>query len=88
MDLEEENRRKRAKATLSKMESLEFFILPFITPRARHKSLDDFSESQLDRFKKHGYDTKLKQANQLIIFGIIFWIGLAAIIGYLAIKFS
>ncbi len=57
MNLEEENRKKRAKANLSKTESLEFFILPFMTPRARHKDLDDFSESQLDRFKKYGYDT-------------------------------
>lgn len=37
MNLEEKNRRKRAKATLSKMESLEFFILPFMTPRAQRK---------------------------------------------------
>ena len=88
MNLEEENKRKRAKANLSKTESLQFFILPFITPRARHKPTDDFSQSQLERFKKYGYDTKLKQANQLIIYGIIFWIGLAVFIGYLVNKFS
>ncbi|WBL25484.1 hypothetical protein [Zunongwangia sp. HGR-M22] len=87
MNLEEDNRRKRAKENLSKTESLQFFILPFITPRARPKSTDDFSQSQLERFKNYGYDTKLKQANQLIIYGIIFWIGLVLIITYLTTKY-
>ena len=88
MNLEEENKSKRSEANLSNSECLRFFILPFLTPRARYKSTDDFSQSQLERFKKYGYDTKLKQANQLIIYGIIFWIGLAAFIGYLVNKFS
>jgi len=33
-------------------------------------------------------DYRVKQANELIIYGIIFWIGLASIIGYLVNKFS
>jgi len=59
MNLEEENKRKRAKANLSNSECLRFFILPFTTPRARYKSTDDFSESELERFKKYGYGTKV-----------------------------
>jgi len=71
-DIKKENELNRRKASLTHSEWMTFFFLPFFTPR--HKGRDDhFSESELERFKKYGFDNKLIEAEKAKRNGIIFW---------------
>lgn len=63
---------KRKQEPLTLKEWLLFFIFPFFTPRPRYRE-DHFSISEFERFKKYGYETKLKQAKEVKIIGFIFW---------------
>jgi deoxyribodipyrimidine photolyase-like uncharacterized protein len=69
---------------LSREEWFSFFLLPFITPKPHWRS-DHYSQSETDRFKKYGFDKKLKEAEKVQIFGTLFWLFMI-IIG--AIVFS
>ncbi|TXG35616.1 hypothetical protein [Seonamhaeicola maritimus] len=70
--LEKRNREKRKTDPLTAEEWLYFFILPFFTPSSNHRD-DHFSESEIDRFKRYGFEKKLKQAYRVKAYGYLFW---------------
>ena len=72
INLEKRNERKRKSASLTTEEWLTFFFLPFFTPKPKHRD-DHFSQSELDRFKKYGFETKYKQAYKVKFYGFVFW---------------
>ncbi|MGY6649618.1 hypothetical protein [Wenyingzhuangia sp. IMCC45574] len=47
---------------LTNQEWLTFFILPFFTPKHWYRD-DHFSISEMERFKKYGYQRKIQQAS-------------------------
>ncbi|SEB37657.1 hypothetical protein SAMN04489761_0272 [Tenacibaculum sp. MAR_2009_124] len=76
-NLFQRNREKREKEPLTKEEWWSFFILPFFTPTFGHLDEfrdDDFSVSEFERYKEYGFDKKLKQAKELRILGVLFWV--------------
>ncbi|WP_299550450.1 hypothetical protein [Seonamhaeicola sp.] len=81
-DLEQRNQRNRKTEPLTTEEWLTFFFLPFFTPRPNHRE-DHFSESEIERFKKYGFDKKLKQAYRVKTYGYLFWIGTIGILFYI-----
>ncbi|PHR92505.1 MAG: hypothetical protein COA80_14250 [Leeuwenhoekiella sp.] len=69
------NTENRKNESLSFDEQFLFFVIPFFTPRPRWRQ-DHFSGSELERFRKHDFDKKLKQAQMIRFFGVIFWLSL------------
>lgn len=63
---------KRKTDTLTREEWFTFFFFPVFTPKSNRQN-DHFSESELNRFKTHGFEKKLKQADKVKSFGCIFW---------------
>ena len=63
---------KRKNESLTNNEWLTFLFLPFLTPKPRWRD-DHYSESEIERFKTHGFDKKLKQAEKVRSFGYAFW---------------
>jgi hypothetical protein len=80
---EEQNIKKRKSVPLTAIESLIFFFIPFSFFGSINKKNTDFNKSEIKRFKKHGYDLKVKQAKELSIYGKIFYFSLIIIIIYL-----
>ena len=74
---------ERKDKPLTDDEWLTFFFLPFFTPKPRWRE-DHFSESEMERFEKHGFEKKVRQAEKVRAFGILFWI--FAIIGTVLIN--
>lgn len=64
---------KRKQEPLTEEEWLTFFFLPFFTPKWMH-SEDAFSATEMERFQKYGFETKMKQATKIKNYGIIFWL--------------
>lgn len=64
---------KRQSDSLTYDEWLTFFLFSFFSSKKTLWENEDFSESEIERFKKHGYQKKLKQAQQTKLFGLIFW---------------
>ncbi len=82
MTEEEKNVQKRKLMPLSNSESLLFFFLPFrFSGRAKWEN-NDYNTSEIQRFKKYGFDLKLKQAKQLTVYGRLFYLSLTIIIIY------
>ncbi|SNR14155.1 hypothetical protein [Tenacibaculum jejuense] len=75
------NQKQRAETSLTNEEFLTFFILPFFI--AKNKN-DQFSESEMDRFKKHGFNKKIKQATIAKTIGFIFWFFILVIVAVIA----
>ncbi|WP_299334052.1 hypothetical protein [uncultured Psychroserpens sp.] len=67
-----EFQKERKNKPLTREEWLTFFILPFFTPKPTGRN-DHYSESEMERFEKYGFTEKARQANQVKLFGIIFW---------------
>ena len=65
----------RKTQSLTFEEKFLMFVIPFFTPRPRWRQ-DHFSVSELERFRKHGFDKKLKQAQMIRVLGVIFWLSL------------
>ncbi|WP_299715273.1 hypothetical protein [uncultured Tenacibaculum sp.] len=63
---------ERREAALTSDEWWNFFLLSFFAMNNRSEN-DDFSESELDRFRRYGYHKKLKEAQKLIFLGFLFW---------------
>ncbi|MFY7670033.1 hypothetical protein ACOSP6_02980 [Tenacibaculum sp. MEBiC06402] len=82
--LSEELKQKRKEAPLTNEEWWTFFILPFFTTAPSWRN-DDATESEMDRFKKYGFEKKIKQAEKTRILGIIFWL-LFFLVGMAIIK--
>ena len=83
MNLEKENTEKRKNAPLSNSEALSFFFIPIGFAKINRWKNTDFNESEIDRFKKFGFERKIKQASEMKIFGTIFYISIAIILAYL-----
>lgn len=64
---------KRQNDSLTYDEWLTFFLFSFFSSKKTIWENEDFSETEIERFKKHGYQKKLKQAQQTKLFGLIFW---------------
>ncbi len=84
-----ELQQKRKETPLTNEEWFSFFFLPFFTPN--HQWRDDlFTDSEMERFKKYGFDKKIKQAEKTKILGIIFWLSVVfiTIVSYRIITHS
>lgn len=68
------NKEKRKNASLTTSEWLTFFFLPFFSPKSSGE-IDDFSESELERFRKYEFENKYRQAIKLKLYGYLFWTG-------------
>lgn len=66
-------KRKRKEEPLTQEEWLSFLFLPFFATRYIWKK-DPFSESELERFRKYGFEKKHQQASKIITYGYIFWV--------------
>ncbi len=77
------NKEKRKSIPLSTSESLTFFFIPFRFFGFIKFKTNDFNESEIDRFKEYGFDLKIKQAKELILFGKLFYLGLTMVIIYI-----
>ncbi|TVZ55080.1 hypothetical protein OD91_0322 [Lutibacter sp. Hel_I_33_5] len=69
---EDRNTRKRKIAQLTFKEKIPFFLFPFgfgsnLFP------VKDYNDSELDRFKKYGFEKKYNDAIKLKKLGIIFY---------------
>ena len=83
MSLEKENTEKRKNASLSNSEALSFFFIPIGFAKLNRWKNTDFNESEIERFKKFGFERKIKQATEMRIFGMIFYISIAIILAYI-----
>ena len=83
MNIEQENAEKRKNAPLSNSEALSFFFIPIGFAKLNRWRNTDFNESEIERFKKFGFERKIKQASEMRIFGMIFYISIAIILAYL-----
>ena len=82
MNLEQENIEKRKNAPLSNSEAASFFFIPFGFAKINKWKNTDFNESELERFKKFGFERKIKQASEMRRFGVIFYISIVIILTY------
>ncbi|MFD1064393.1 hypothetical protein ACFQ1Q_14160 [Winogradskyella litorisediminis] len=80
---EQENAEKRKNIPLSNAEALSFFFIPIGFAKINRWKNTDFNESEIERFKKFGFERKIKQASEMRIFGMIFYISIAIILAYL-----
>ena len=83
MKLEQENAENRKNAPLSNSEALSFFFIPVGFAKLNRWKNSDFNESEIKRFKKFGFERKIKQASELSIFGMIFYIFIAITLAYI-----
>lgn len=84
-ELEKQNKEKRKKLPLTYNEWLGFFFLPFDWKFRTLFPTKDFNETELERFKKFGFDKKLKEAKKARLRGIIFYISII-ILGIIILK--
>ena len=63
---------ERKDKPLTNDEWLSFFILPFFTTKPRWRE-DHFTESEMERFKKYGFEKKYRQAQKTRAHGYLFW---------------
>ena len=80
---EQENAEKRKNASLSNSEALSFFFIPIGFAKINRWENTDFNQSEIERFKKFGFERKIKQASEMRIFGMIFYISVVIILAYL-----
>ena len=83
MNLEQKNAEKRKNEPLSNSEALSFFFIPVGFAKLNRWKNTDFNESEIERFKKFGFERKIKQASEMRIFGMIFYISIVIILAYL-----
>ncbi|WP_400078284.1 hypothetical protein [Winogradskyella sp. R77965] len=83
MNLEQKNTEKRKNAPLSNSEALSFFFIPIGFAKINKWKNTDFNESEIERFKKFGFERKIKQASEMRILGMIFYISIAIILAYI-----
>lgn len=79
---EGENSEKRKHQPLTNSEWLTFFFLPFRRNRFDPNSLETFNEIEEERFKKFGFDKKLKESVSARRSGMVFYLALFIIIFY------
>jgi hypothetical protein len=64
--------RERKDKPLTNEEWWSFFILPFLTTKPRWRE-DHFTESEMERFEKYGFEKKYRQAEKIRTYGYLFW---------------
>ncbi|MCK8480651.1 hypothetical protein [Psychroserpens algicola] len=76
----EKNEEKRKHMSLTNSEFLTFFFFPYNVKRF---GMNDYelNKSEDERFVKYGFETKLKEADSARLYGTIFYIGIAIILG-------
>lgn len=72
MNLEEKNKIKRKKTPLSFKDKLPFFFFPSGF-QSRLFPIKDINDTELERFKKYGFERKFKDALYVKKLGIIFY---------------
>ena len=82
MNQETDNTEKRKTTPLTNSEAALFFFLPLGFFGINKTKSTEFNESELERFKRYNFDLKLKQAREMKIGGIIFYLSLMIIIAY------
>lgn len=83
MNQKQENAENRKNASLTNSEAASFFFIPFGFAKIDRRKNTDYNKSELERFKKFGFERKIKQASEMRKFGIIFYISIATILAYL-----
>ena len=63
---------ERKDKPLTNEEWWSFFILPFFTTKPRWRE-DHFTESEMERFEKYGFEKKYRQAEKIRAYGYLFW---------------
>jgi len=79
MNDELKNTKKRKNIPLTKSEWLTFFFLPFID-NGSLLNTNTFNETEEERFKKYGFDKKLRQSEDARGYGSAFYIILFLIV--------
>jgi len=69
------NSKIRKEAPLTKSEWLTFFFFPFLD-----NNTNTFNKTEEERFKKHGFNEKLRQSKDVRGYGYIFYIILFLIV--------
>ncbi|MGC6429608.1 MAG: hypothetical protein ACON5F_01045 [Jejuia sp.] len=72
----------RKNTPLTTEEWLTFFFLPSFTPRPKGRD-DHFSESEIERFKRYGFEKKFYQAQKVKQYGYVFWFVMVVILAFL-----
>ncbi|MBL7561213.1 hypothetical protein JAO71_15550 [Olleya sp. YSTF-M6] len=63
---------ERKDKPLTNEEWWSFFILPFFTTKPRWRE-EHFTESEMERFEKYGFEKKYQQAEKIRAYGYLFW---------------
>ncbi|KAA5821203.1 hypothetical protein FPF71_16835 [Algibacter amylolyticus] len=82
MNLEEDNIEKRKHAPLSNSEAASFFFIPIGFAKISKWENTDFNVSEMARFKKFGFERKIKQASEMRLYGMIFYISITILLTY------
>ncbi|WP_299113909.1 hypothetical protein [uncultured Winogradskyella sp.] len=82
-NLEQENIEKRKNTPLTASEALGFFFIPISFAKLKRWSNTDFNKAEMERFKKFGFDRKIKEAKDIRKFGLIFYTSIPIILAYL-----
>jgi hypothetical protein len=69
---------RRKDMSLTRDEWLNLFLLPFFTPKPHWRN-DHYSQSEMDRYQKYGFEKKIKQAETVKVLGTLFWLFLIVI---------
>jgi hypothetical protein len=80
---EQQNKENRRTIPLTNSEALTFFFFPIRFFGSNIFKTKNFNTTELERFKHYGFDLKVKQANELTIYGRVFYIASIIIILYL-----
>ena len=72
MNLEERNKRKRKTEPLKLIEKFKFFIFPFGF-KSNLFPVKDYNDSEIERFKKYGFEKKYNDAIKFKKMGFIFY---------------
>ncbi|MBL4642166.1 MAG: hypothetical protein JKY44_01105 [Flavobacteriaceae bacterium] len=83
MNQEQENTKNRKNAALSNAEAAGFFFIPIGFAKINRWENTDFNESEMERFKKFGFDRKIKQASEMRKLGMIFYISISIMLAYI-----
>ena len=83
MNQEQENTENRKNAALSNAEAAGFFFIPIGFAKINRWENTHFNESEMERFKKFGFDRKIKQASEMRKLGMIFYISISIILAYI-----
>ncbi len=83
MNLEQENADKRKNASLTNSEAASFFFIPVGFGKINGHENTDFNKSEIERFKKFGFERKVKQAYEMRVCGMIFYVSIVILLAYL-----